>query len=638
MTIISVKKYLFVGLKKELDLFFKKAQQKGFIEFIPSNEKRNVDHSEKVLELIEAIKILRRQDPKAEGEPAKDLDSDAVSALVIKCGKALEKLEEKTRALEEERRCIEPLGAFDLKEVQAIQNETGWCIQFFCVKKEKIQKIGKRDGLISVGVGNGMEYFMSLSKDPKNFSHMIELHLTKSLEELHFDLEKVREEIETCRKTLEEHALYIDFLKKHLTTALNESHRIHAKEGMTSHLDGALFAIEAWIPQNRLHALFSLLEGVGIHAEEIAIEKGERVPTYLENQSYGKLGEDLIQVYDIPATQDKDPSSWVFWAFAVFFAMIISDAGYGVIFLILALIFRKKCRHIQASSKRFLRLFTVLSAFCIGWGVVSGSYFGLSLSLENPLNRVNIVQALAIKKADYHLKNRDETYADSVKKFPQISKASNGKELLSEAKMEKNGVVRYPLAEDFRDSILMEIALLTGVIHISLSLLRGLRRHFSGFGWTIAIVGAYLFFPKLLNTTSVVHFACLIPKQVGYEWGKQLFFGGAGLAFFASFIQNRWRGLLEFTKLIELFADVLSYIRLYALGLAAMILGGTFNELGGKFGFVLGFFIILIGHAVNIAIGVMGGTIHGLRLNFIEWYHHSFEGGGKLFNPLKLIK
>ena len=136
----------------------------------------------------------------------------------------------------------------------------------------------------------------------------------------------------------------------------------------------------------------------------------------------------------------------------------------------------------------------------------------------------------------------------------------------------------------------------------------------------------------------MIHYLGLISKPVAFEVGLQLLYAGMGLAIVLALIQNRLKGLVELTKPIELFADILSYLRLYALGLAGMILAETFNGMAESWGPVLGAFVLLIGHTTNIAVGMIGGTIHGLRLNFIEWYHHCFEGGGKLFHPLKLLK
>ena len=111
-----------------------------------------------------------------------------------------------------------------------------------------------------------------------------------------------------------------------------------------------------------------------------------------------------------------------------------------------------------------------------------------------------------------------------------------------------------------------------------------------------------------------------------------------GLAVVLALLQKRLKGLGEISNLVQVFADVLSYLRLYALGVAGASMAATFNEMGMSVGLVFGWIIILFGHSVNILLGVMAGMIHGLRLNFIEWYHYSFEGGGRLFRPLMRLK
>jgi V/A-type H+-transporting ATPase subunit I len=92
---------------------------------------------------------------------------------------------------------------------------------------------------------------------------------------------------------------------------------------------------------------------------------------------------------------------------------------------------------------------------------------------------------------------------------------------------------------------------------------------------------------------------------------------------------------------VQFFSDVLSYIRIFALGLSGALLAQTFNNLSfdlwnsGIAGMVLAPFIFLLGHILNIALSIMSGVIHGLRLNFLEWYRWSFDGGGKKFVPFK---
>ena len=153
------------------------------------------------------------------------------------------------------------------------------------------------------------------------------------------------------------------------------------------------------------------------------------------------------------------------------------------------------------------------------------------------------------------------------------------------------------------------------------------------------MVGGYPYFPSFLDATSLVKFLGWISKPVAYAVGKQMLYTGLALVFIISLLmKKKWGALHELTNAIQVFADVLSYLRIYALALAGMIMASTFNDLGMRAGIFGGFFIILIGHITNLSLTIMSGVIHGLRLNFLEWYHYSFEGGGRLFDPLRIRK
>ena len=130
----------------------------------------------------------------------------------------------------------------------------------------------------------------------------------------------------------------------------------------------------------------------------------------------------------------------------------------------------------------------------------------------------------------------------------------------------------------------------------------------------------------------------IVSKETAYAWGIQMIWCGMGFAFIGSFLQKKWGAFHEMMNVIQIFGDVLSYIRIYALALAGMMVASTFNAMGQSVGLFGGIFIIIAGHLVNVALSIMGGMIHGLRLNFLEWYHYCFEGGGRLFNPLRLRK
>ena len=113
---------------------------------------------------------------------------------------------------------------------------------------------------------------------------------------------------------------------------------------------------------------------------------------------------------------------------------------------------------------------------------------------------------------------------------------------------------------------------------------------------------------------------------------------GIGVAWVLAIIRHGWTGIFEVMVLIQVFADTLSYLRLYALGLAGAIVASTVNEIASGLPLMIGVLLILLSHFINIILSTMSGIIHGLRLNFLEFYHYSFEGGGKQFQPLKLLK
>ncbi|MEM7174366.1 MAG: V-type ATP synthase subunit I [Chlamydiota bacterium] len=638
MAIIQLKKYLFVGVREDLDTFFHRAQEKGVLEFISRSARRSVELPEGVRKIIQALKILRKLPAAVPIANATQVDLDQVAAKVVQIKGQIEHWLEEQRLLEAEIARIAPLGNFSVEELRDLEKTAHRHFQFFCVKKAKSEHLPKSDTLIYLNSDYDLDYFLSISPQSKRFPGMIEMHLDRSLSQLQQEKSELQHSIEQAQGQLKRLTAYKTALQSHLIKELNRYHLGFAMKNSDHYLEGSLFAVEAWIPSSRLHALFPLLDGIGVHAEEIAIEEGERVPTYMENKNYGAVGEDLVHIYDTPAPEDRDPSKWVFWSFVIFFAMIISDAGYGALYLILALLIKWKFPRLKGTGRRFVKLMTAISISCIGWGILSGAYFGIEFAPSNPVNKASLIHYLAVKKADYHVNRKDLDYQEWVKRIPNLATATTGEQFLANGVVMEKGRPSYKVFIDFSDSVFLELALVVGIIHISLSLLRSLRRHYAGIGWVLAAVGGYLYFPQVLQSTSLLHFLAVIPPATAYAVGWQLLVVGIGLAILLALVQNRWRGFIEISKPIELFADILSYLRLYALGLAGMTLATTFNTVARDVGGVFGFGILICGHITNITVGIMGGTIHGLRLNFIEWYHHSFEGGGRLFHPLKLLK
>lgn len=639
--IIDVVKILFVGMEEEKATFFQKAQDAGCIEFIHPNGKKRGELPKGLQDTLKALKILKKQPLVKQHVSAPDVDFAELVDEVLRGKELHDQLDEKVRYLNAEIARIEPLGHFDIEEVHALERATGLRVQFFCIKSNKRPKVDLPEELIFLRSDFGMDYFISMAKHTVSSPHLFEIHIEQSLKMLENEREDARAELRIVHAELKELAAYISLCNEYLIDCLNIYHLEHAKSGTEHILDETMFAVEAWVPKTQLEKLKGIADGLGVYYDATRVEETDFKPTHMENRGLSAVGEDLVHIYDTPAPTDKDPSLWVLWAFALFFAMIVSDAGYGLLYLLGGSFMLLKNWKKEGMIKRFGKLIVMVGCFCVAWGILTGSYFGINFSPEAGANKISALHFAAQKKADFHIKQNDETYKYWVKTIPALQSVKSGQEFVDKGVLVRDGVKTYPVMDEYNDNILMEFSILIGVIHICLSFMRYALREWSSIGWIAAVIGGYLYFPSMIGATSLVTYIFGLPHEVAKFMGFHALIAGVVWAAVAALIQHGKAGLEEVTKAIQIFSDVLSYLRLYALGLAGMMLASTFNTLGMQIAeanyFILGGLVILLGHITNIVIGIMGGVIHGLRLNFLEWYHYSFEGGGSMLKPLKRL-
>ncbi len=635
--IIDVHKYLIFGAKEQMDEFFSLAQRAGFLEFIGLSHKKSLEITDEIKTLLAAIKIAKKYPTHPHEAPPHLAEPVVLAHQIVEAHALLERLFDEERFLTAEISRISAFGDFSAQDIRDIEQEGKRVIQYFCMKSDLARETILPPEVIYVGTEYDLDYFIAINRDKTRYPKMIEMVIEHPVGELREKLFAVRDKISHTENELRHYANALAALQEGLVNYLNEHHLRLVKHDAGFPLGQTVFVIEAWIPKTRLKALQGLLSGLDIIAEPIEIEPTDRIPTCMENKRLGKMGEDLVHIYDTPAHTDKDPSSWVMVFFSIFFAMIVSDAGYGLVYLMIALFLKFKFRDLMGSNKRLIKLSIIVSSCCIVWGVLIASFFGLSIGPDNPLRKTSFIHALAVKKAEYHMELKDEAYKEWERDFPNVTSATDGHDFLVKAsKLGEKGATKYVALEDFYDNILMEFSLLMGIFHLTFSFLRYLLRTWSGIGWIVFMVGGYLYFPSIIHATTIANFLGFISKPAALEWGLRMVLGGIGIAFVLSFFQKRWGAFHELMNAVQVFSDVLSYLRLYALALAGMIMANTFNEMGEQMGIFGGILIIVFGHLTNLGLSTMGATIHSLRLNFLEWYHYSFEGGGRLFNPLCL--
>ncbi|MBA3720982.1 MAG: V-type ATP synthase subunit I [Parachlamydiaceae bacterium] len=634
---VDVKKYLFIGASDEKSRFFKKAQKEGFINFISTGATTHKEIPVEVQEVTSAIKILRHQPPVEQEENFKLVTPETIVENILRLNDENEKLLEDLRMLSLEIERIEIFGDFSLEDIDYIERNGNRKIQFFCARPSVFKDAPPPPEVVYVASDHGLDFYVAINPQIVHYDKMIEIKIDHPLGVVKKKYNEELRKQHDIEHELKNYAKYNTLLHHLLISRLNKYHLYSAETYVQDTMEGSLFAVEGWIPSNQIDRLPGLIDDMHVYADEIALEPNELPPTYLENTGAERLGQDLVSIYDTPSPTDNDPSMWVLGSFTLFFAFIMADAGYGLIYLLLALFLRYKYPGLKGLKKRMLDLFTLLSVGCIVWGLLTTSFFGMNIGIDNPIRKVSLLQWLVEKKAEYHIVHQDSTYQEWVTKYPDLANVKDPHQFVSYIPAEE-GNQTHKIFARLSDNVMFELALFIGIAHLILSLLRYIRRNWHGAGWIAFLLGAYLYFASYLNAPSILNYVGGIDLENGGRIGFQLMIGGIAFAVIAAIIKYGIVGVFEVMNLIQVFADVLSYLRLYALGLAGAIVGATINEIAGTLPFVLGVLLVLVSHFVNIVLCTMSGVIHGLRLNFIEWYHYSFEGGGKEFRPLKLMK
>jgi V/A-type H+-transporting ATPase subunit I len=336
---------------------------------------------------------------------------------------------------------------------------------------------------------------------------------------------------------------------------------------------GEVFAVQGWAPADAAPALRRLADDRGLALLVEPPGPGDAPPTLLRAEGDGKaMGGDLTAFYQSPSYRAWDPSVIVFVSFAIFFAMILADAGYALLMAAGVALYRRRLGG-SASGRRLRALLAALAGASFAYGVAAGSYFGVAPPAGGWLARLAIVDV-----ADF------ET--------------------------------------------MMRVSILVGAVHIAIALgAAAVVNRFRGeglaaIGWLAVTAGGLLLW-----------LAGEGPARAAAPWALAaglglVFAGGATAAPAGAGLGARLGGgLLGLTRATKLFGDLLSYLRLFALGLASASLAGTFNGLALEIraahpgvGVLLAALVLLFGHGINLAIGLMSGVVHGLRLNYIEFF------------------
>ena len=309
---------------------------------------------------------------------------------------------------------------------------------------------------------------------------------------------------------------------------------------------------------------------------EVPESMAEKIPVAVLNSQPLQAFENLVRMRAVPKYTDIDPSTLVAIFMPLFFGMMVGDVGYGLLMLLLSIYMLRK--PMKGLIGDFLKVLRIGSIWAMLFGVLYGEYFGT-------LGEKFGLKALWINRAE----------SSNITTLIIMALAVGGAHiLLGLAIGVWNALVHRSRSEAF-ERLGMAIGLI-GVIFLAVSLTSNLPHGYSILGWVTLAVGMVIL--------------ALSMGKVGFFLGPIEFVGVLG--------------------------NVLSYLRIAALGLASVFLAKVANEMGGMVGGVVaGVLIAVVIHALNLVMGMLSPTIQSLRLQYVEFFRKFYEGGQSSFTPFR---
>ena len=503
---------------------------------------------------------------------------------------------------------LQPWGNFDYSNVEKL-SEAGYELKFFVTSAKSYQNEWESEyNAILVAEKQSRKYFVTLTPQGTIFDIDAEPAKlpTASLAALEAELSAVNARIEEFEKEL-------SAIAKQSLNTLKAAQELQKRDiefakvmlGGERVSGDKLVLLEGWVPEESVESLKAMLDNSGAFYELRAARRGDNVPVKLKNNAFTRMYEVLTKMYGMPSRTDFDPTPIVAPFFSLFFAFCMGDAGYGLLMVLLGFLLKSK---LSKNLAGMMNLVITLGVFTTVMGALLGTFFGMSL-----LEFTGIPQNI-----------RDFIIAGNV----EIMGSTYDKQMI--------------------------LALGIGVVHISLAMtvkainstvFYGFKESLSAWGWWLVVVGGVI--------VGTLSFLSLIPAEVS----KWAFIVIGGLGALGIYILNNLRrnilvnigaGLWDTYNMASgLLGDILSYIRLFALGLAGGMLGATFNSLammvvegqegvGAVFGWIGFGLIILVGHTLNIAMSCLSAFVHPLRLTFVEYFKNAgYEGKGEEYKPFK---
>ena len=611
----KMNKLTFLVFHKEYNSFLKKLQELGVVHVQVTEDDVNrtsaslqekqqkLSHIETVLEELSTLYKTKEE----KQDSTTDIDSILTRFDNLK-DKSLS-LKQDIQRVSESIAQLTPWGEYSKEDIKRLQDIGYVVTHFICAEKAFDEQWVTDYNATEINRVGGKLYFVTVTRQDEDVvinaereilpdstlsAAQSELNkLTKQQEEIQNDLLALTATTTQLQKAAERLKADIDFDNVVMNTV--------------SVGDDKLMILQGWFPIVKEESVKNFLESSDIYYEISEPTKEDNVPILLKNNCWTRMYECLTKMYGSPKYEEFDPTPIVAPFFTLFFAICMGDSGYGLLLMLIGALI--------ATDKLKIEMFKGLGPLIISLGVATfivgfflGTFFGLDLT---------------------QLSFIPESWRGSV--------------------LDGNGM--FLKGEVAGYDIQMVMAIVIGVVHLCLAMIikaivytknEGISSTISTWGWLILVLG------------SVITGVLVLCNTLSDEMTRIVLIAIGAISALAIFIFNNPKrnplinigaGLWDTYGMVTgLGGDVLSYIRLYALGLAGGMLGAAFNSLGlmvlgeqPNVGTWVGAVVIfIIGHLLNLAMSALGAFVHPLRLTFVEYFKNSgYEGTGTEYKPFK---
>ena len=614
--ITKMTKYSFVLLTGEKEGFLEQLQELGVVDISRSVKPIDSDSSvmfhkaeraKKVIEFLESIDYSKDADAEAIATATVNIEGDPVD-YVEECRAKLTELRTSLAQAEKQFQARVPWGEYDKKALDGLK-DLGYAVRYYSVDAKKfdeswgglyplqvVSRDGKKVWFVTVSpVGEAYSFPVQETSAPEGTSA-----------EAAAEIARINAEIAACKAGLLNAQDYIPAIKEACNSELVELDRYLAREAGQGAAEDMITVFTGFSPAENDIVLTEAFDKMGIlYIKEEAVQE-DNPPIKLKNNWFTRQFECFTEMYGMPVYSEFDPTPILAPFYLLFFAMCLGDAGYGIVLLLFGLMLNKGWLKVGMFDG-LGNIIAILGAGTMVVGTVLGTFFGIGMF--------------------------DAAWVPEWLKSIMI---------VGDVDVPGVGVL----------NIQMLLAMGIGIFHICVAMTVkaicytkrfGWKENIATWGWLILIVGGVL--------TGLLALGKLISPEA-IKWALIIIGAVSALAIYIfntpgrNPLVNVGAGLWNtYNMATGILGDVLSYLRLFALGLAGGMLGQAFNNLAlsvkgdAVMTWVPFVLILIVGHVINILLSSLGAFVHPMRLTFMEYFKNAgYEGKGSSYNPLTTNK